>query len=197
MPKRIPINQAKAFAIANDLKQVIIAGWDGKLTHIVTYGDTVEACEQAAMGGNKIKKALGWPANLDAEPSRVTDLKERVAMVESMNAAQSKHIKQLLAEVEQLKAGNSGVRPSVHVIQGTEFERGWGQRPDGYVAFPSKFAAELYITDYSKKFHTSPTAPDEYTNYDYIGVKECSMAFHTAVMKDGKKFYDKQDELLK
>lgn len=95
MPKRIPISQAKAFAIANDLKQVIIAAWDGELTHIVTYGDTVEACAQAASGGNKIKKALGWPADLDAEPSRVSALKDRIGMLEGMNEAQADIIKML------------------------------------------------------------------------------------------------------
>ena len=79
MPKRIPIKAAKDLAKEYDLKQVILCAWDGKLTHIVTYGKTLEDCDQAAQGGNKIKKALGWPEELCSdEPSRVKKLKKKI-----------------------------------------------------------------------------------------------------------------------
>ena len=79
MPKRIPISVAKKVAEEIDCRQVIVLAWDGKLTHVITYGKTVEDCDQAAQGGNKIKKILGWPEDLQAEePSRVKRLKNEI-----------------------------------------------------------------------------------------------------------------------
>jgi hypothetical protein len=48
MPKRIPISTAKAVAERHDLKQVLLIGWDGERTHVVTYGVTKEDCAAAA-----------------------------------------------------------------------------------------------------------------------------------------------------
>jgi hypothetical protein len=89
MPKRIPIAAAKRIAKEYALRQVIIMAWDGKLTHCVTYGVSVEECDQAAQGGNRIKQALGWPESLRAEPSRVRAMRRR--------------IESLLAEVAELR----------------------------------------------------------------------------------------------
>lgn len=61
MPKRIPITAAKDVAEKFDCSQVIILAWDGELTHVVTYGKTLLDCEQAAEGGNRVKRFLGWP----------------------------------------------------------------------------------------------------------------------------------------
>lgn len=83
MPNRIPIEAAKCIAANHSCRQVIIVAWDGKLTHVVTYGRTTEECDQAAMGGNLVKKALNWPESMcNAEPSRVTKLKTRIAELE-------------------------------------------------------------------------------------------------------------------
>lgn len=73
MVKRIPISDAKAIAKQRNCKQVIIAAFDDDgVTHIVTYGRTLVDCEQAAIGGNFIKKALGWPDELcHAVPARI------------------------------------------------------------------------------------------------------------------------------
>jgi len=46
--KRIPIATAKEVADKHDLKQVLLIGWDGDRTHVVTYGKTKVDCEQAA-----------------------------------------------------------------------------------------------------------------------------------------------------
>lgn len=78
---RIPIAAAKRFAQQQGMRQVIITAWDGARTHVVTYGVTVKDCEQAAEGGNFIKKALGWPADLcNALPPR-SRLEKRLAEV--------------------------------------------------------------------------------------------------------------------
>lgn len=79
MPKRIPIAAAKKIAKDHDLRQVVLVAWDGSLTHVVTYGKTVLECDQAAMGGDRIKKILGWPESLNATPSRVKKLERELA----------------------------------------------------------------------------------------------------------------------
>jgi hypothetical protein len=78
MPRRIPIKAAKEFARAYGLRQVILCAWDGERTHVVTYGASVEDCDRAAQGGDRIKAALGWPETLNTVPSRVAALQARV-----------------------------------------------------------------------------------------------------------------------
>lgn len=83
MPKRIPIKAARELAQQYDLKQAIVVAWDGERTHVVTYGKSVEDCDQAALGGDLVKKALGWPESLmGALPSRVKALKRRIRELE-------------------------------------------------------------------------------------------------------------------
>lgn len=81
MPKKIPIRAARKVGKEHNCKQVILLAFDGKLTHVVTWGKTAEDCAQAADGGNMLKKKWGWPECND-QPSRV---------------------KKLLAEIEELK----------------------------------------------------------------------------------------------
>lgn len=84
MPERIPISAAQDIAKTHGCKQVIIAAWDGQKTHIVTYGTSVEMCDQAAQGGNLIKRALGWPESMcNAEPSRIKKLNARIKELET------------------------------------------------------------------------------------------------------------------
>lgn len=72
--KRLPIKAAKDLAKKYGQSQVILITWDEKdhLTHTVSYGDTVKACEQAAKGANLVRRALGFPEDLcQAVPARV------------------------------------------------------------------------------------------------------------------------------
>lgn len=72
--KPIPIKAAKAISEAYDKNQVIIVTWDKEhgMTHVTTYGRTLEECDQAALGGNLVKRALGWDESLcNAIPNRV------------------------------------------------------------------------------------------------------------------------------
>jgi hypothetical protein len=78
----IPVKAAKALAEEHKLSQVIVFAWDGKQTHVVTYGKTVEDCAQAAAGANKIKQGWGWPESTLAEPPRVQALLDRIAELE-------------------------------------------------------------------------------------------------------------------
>lgn len=79
MPKYLPIKAAKVVAEEHELEQVILVAWDGKRAHVVTYGTTIEACDQAAQGGNVVKAALGFPDTMcHVDTSRVKRLKERI-----------------------------------------------------------------------------------------------------------------------
>lgn len=73
MAKRIPINWAKKIAEELGYTQVIIHGYDGEtnVQCVTTYGKSISDCENAAEGGNAIKKLLGWPEELcNAKPKR-------------------------------------------------------------------------------------------------------------------------------
>lgn len=73
MSRKIPIAAVKRFAREYDKDQVIVLCFskkDGK-TWVSTYGKTLDDCRQAAEGGNKLKRALGWPDELcHAKPAR-------------------------------------------------------------------------------------------------------------------------------
>lgn len=91
----IPIDDAKQFGKDHNLKQVIIFGWDGEQTHVVTWGKSIKDCAQAAEGANKIKTNWGWPEEMIAEPARVTELKRKL-----------ENMMYLLKENEQLESEN-------------------------------------------------------------------------------------------
>lgn len=76
--KRIPIAAAKRIADEYSKDQVIVVTWDKATgtTWVTTYGKTVEECAQAAEGGNRVKRALGWPEILcNAKPARIRKTK--------------------------------------------------------------------------------------------------------------------------
>jgi len=75
--KRIPISVAKTIGQQYGYSQVIITAFDNKggITHVTTWGSTLDQCEQAAIGGNFVKKALGWPPEkCNDKPARVKKL---------------------------------------------------------------------------------------------------------------------------
>lgn len=78
--KRIPISEAKRISKTYGQNQVIIVTWDktNNRQHVVTYGASITDCEQAAIGGNFVKKALGWDDKLcHAEPARIRRKRSR------------------------------------------------------------------------------------------------------------------------
>lgn len=81
--KRIPIIEAKRILKIYGQAQVVIVTWDkdNNRQHVITCGRTLVDCEQAANGGNFVKKALGWPDELcHAKPVRVRR-KERLESI--------------------------------------------------------------------------------------------------------------------
>jgi hypothetical protein len=81
--KRIPICAAKDIGNTYGCDQVLVFAWSRKtgLQHVVTWGRTVEDCDQIAQGGNHLKRViLGWPESEScAEPNRVKKLKAQIA----------------------------------------------------------------------------------------------------------------------
>lgn len=72
--KKIPIADAKNVGEKHGYSQVIIVAWDKEtgIESVTTWGKTLSDCDQAAVGGNFVKKALGWPNELtQAKPARV------------------------------------------------------------------------------------------------------------------------------
>ncbi len=69
---RIPIIAAKRIADEYAQSQVVLVTFDKEtgLTHVVTYGKTLEECKQAADGGAFVKRALGWPEALIEKSSK-------------------------------------------------------------------------------------------------------------------------------
>lgn len=80
---KIPVKAVEGLAGQFKLSQVIVFGWDGKQTHVATYGKTVEDCAQAAAGANKIKQGWGWPESTLVEPPRVQALQKRITELEA------------------------------------------------------------------------------------------------------------------
>ena len=71
--KRIPIKSARSIAAEYGQSHVVVMTFDRKnnRTHVVTYGKSKKDCQEAAQGGNLVKKALGWPERLcNAKPAR-------------------------------------------------------------------------------------------------------------------------------
>jgi len=60
--KKIPIQTAKDIA-ALGYDEVIIVGcnYESGIQHVTTYGKSMKACENAAIGGNAVKRLLKWP----------------------------------------------------------------------------------------------------------------------------------------
>ena len=80
------------------------------------------------------------------------------------------------------------------VVEATEFERGWGQRPDGYVCFEHEdFATTFLKEDHDKKVGTS--VPDYYVNYTKVGYKECSRRNMDKIRDHGKLWINNFNEL--
>lgn len=78
----ISADDAKHISETNGLRQVIVFGWDGRYTHVATYGSSVVDSAQAAAGANVIKRGWEWPEDLQATSAQVQALHDRIAELE-------------------------------------------------------------------------------------------------------------------
>ena len=164
----INIQRAGDLAKLSGYQQVIIFAHDGENTIVTTWGDTPERSAQAAAGANAIKKQWGWPDDTIAESAKVTAL---VALVEKL--------------------------ARVHVIQCTEYERGWGSRPDGCMAFLNEQEARDFCSEYDRKNNNATSAPDYFIKWSYAGAYECSVDFLNRVIADKKVNFRSLSDLKK
>ena len=96
---RLPVKALKELANRYGYSVVVVYAYEPKnrMSHVATWGRSIELCDQAAEWGNKMKDALGWPESLHGEPSRVKKLRARVKELE-------KEIEALKAEVRNKNA---------------------------------------------------------------------------------------------
>lgn len=126
-------------------------------TVIDTWGIDAERSAQAAAGANTIKKDWGWPEDTIIVSAKVQALKEEIVALRK----ELQQVRQRPPEPHEML---------IHYIVGTEHERGWGQRPDGYVAFLTRDDAHRWMKDYYATVNNAPSVPDVYTSYSYVGV---------------------------
>jgi hypothetical protein len=81
------------------------------------------------------------------------------------------------------------------VVECTEFEQGWGQRPDGYYGFLTEEEANEFIRAQTKD-RTGPV-PYIYTHYEYIGLKETTKDNLLAVTHSRRKHFNRLEDLKK
>lgn len=60
-------------------------------------------------------------------------------------------------------------RDVAFAVSFTEYERGWGQRPDGNNFFEYSEDAKQYADSYNRKYNVSDKVPDYYIRADYSG----------------------------
>jgi hypothetical protein len=82
----------------------------------------------------------------------------------------------------------------VYMVEMTEYERGWGQRPDGFLAFVDEECAKAWVADTTKD-RTGP-APDIYVRYSKIGYKPCSRKFAEDVGHKGRMYVNRLSDLV-
>jgi hypothetical protein len=90
---RIAIDELRQLAKRYQLTHAILFATDyRKVSHVVTFGRTVVACGEAADFGNKLKTAMGWPASLHSQPSRVRRLQAEIERLKAIVTANARSV---------------------------------------------------------------------------------------------------------
>jgi hypothetical protein len=76
---KIPVPELTRLLRTYGLRQLILVAWDGEKEHVATDGATLDDADNAAEGGNFVKKALGWPTAARATSARLSEFVRRVA----------------------------------------------------------------------------------------------------------------------
>lgn len=117
----IPIKSLKELSKKYGYDHIICFATKGHMQYVATYGTTLQACDEAAQFGDKMKDGLGWPDSLHAAPSRVRALQKRVKELE----AQLERLlaNQTVSESPQgsvLASPPNGARDTSEVLEGKE-----------------------------------------------------------------------------
>ena len=174
---KIPIQNVEAFAVVNGLTQLVVFGYDGSESHIATWAADVSASDTLADAANSLKAALRWPEITQVESAKVLELRAEIA--------------RLKAELDTSK--NSSVHKVAYVLECTEYERGWGQRPDGYLAFQKAADLKAFLVEDQKTKAAGKETPYCYITYTDIGIKSCSTTFFNSIGQ--RRYFDQLSEL--
>jgi hypothetical protein len=69
-----------------------------------------------------------------------------------------------------------------------EYERGWGSKVDGYLAFRDQATADKYIAK-SMGERTNEAVPDYYTNYNPVGYHPVTAKVEQGIIAAGDGFF--------
>lgn len=168
MTKIIPVEHLKKFAEENDLRQVVLFGVDSFYTqHVMSFGTTTHDSALAAASANFLKTSLDWSPEFQVESPKVLALENQIVQLKLELAS----LKVTLEEPPKEKF--------FYLVEMTEYERGWGSRPDGFLVFTTEQKAKAYIeTVLAERNNSRLIPPDYYVNYEYIGPKPvCSSKY--------------------
>jgi hypothetical protein len=78
----------------------------------------------------------------------------------------------------------------VYIVKATEYERGYGSRPDGYLVFATEEQAAAFVdAREQEESRNAFDAPDYYVNYDMVGYEKCSDYIFNNVIGNGRGWY--------
>lgn len=83
----------------------------------------------------------------------------------------------------------------LYVAEITEYERGWGCKNDGYMAFLNEAYADAFIAEQYKD--RKGPAPDYYVSYDKVGYKPACDAKIAKALKKEYFYIDRIGDLEK
>lgn len=117
--------------------------------------------------------------------------------IHTLNKMSIEKLQARVAELEIAIGIAPGTPMTVFVVECTEHERGWGSRPDGYMAFPTKKLGEAWIVEATKDRQFG-NAPDYYISYQPLGDKPASAAMVESVKASphGFLYFNRMVELL-
>lgn len=77
---------------------------------------------------------------------------------------------------------------AAYAINWTEYERGWGTRPDGHTLHATKEIAQKYRSDFLSKRPGGNYVPDEYSQPGDPFLTEVDEATHAELQEKGSKW---------
>ena len=101
----IPIKALRELSKKYGYDHIICFATKGKMQYVATYGNTIQACDEAAQFGDKMKDGLGWPESLHAAPSRVRSLQKRVKELEAQLEAVEHSVQRTAGDPPEISVG--------------------------------------------------------------------------------------------
>lgn len=179
----IPIQNVEAFAVSNGLAQLVVFGYDGTASYIATWAADASASDTLSTSANLLKAALHWPEITQVESAKVIALRARIAELE-------KQVDNATPKLSPPK------RVDAFVLECTEYERGWGQRPDGYLIFQTEEDLSKFLEDDAREKRATTETPAYYSAYHRLPARKARADFFGMLPPDRRcKYVDKLSDL--